>query len=89
MVVMPIILISLIVGLGAAAAAGIYYYRNPSTRKPESNGTPMFILGVVFIMLGLGFVVADNSVGYSWAPIGIVFVAVGARQRRQHRAWHS
>lgn len=83
---MPIILIGLALGLIVAAASGIYLYRNPTTNKPESTGTPLLVLGIVFLVGGSIYVLMGSSVGYSWAPIGIVFLGVGARQRRQHRA---
>jgi len=83
---MPIILISVAVGLLAGIGALVYYWKNPSAERPSSSGTSLFVLGIVFMVTGVTFVITGQDIGYSWAPIGIVFIGVGARQRRQYKA---
>ena len=83
---MPIILISVVVALVAGIGALVYSWKNPSAERPSSDGTPLLGLGMVFMVAGVAFVITGRDVGYSWAPIGIVFLGVGARQRRQRKA---
>ena len=83
---MPIILISLAIGLVVAAGAAIGFWNNPSIERPSSRGTALLVVGIVFMAGGLAFIVTGQDYAYSWLPIGIVFLAVGARQRRQHKA---
>ncbi len=42
---MPIILIALIVGVVVATGMAIYYWRNPSARRPTTDGNPLIVLG--------------------------------------------
>ncbi len=42
---MPIILIALIVGVVVATGMAIYYWRNPSARRPTTDGKPLIVLG--------------------------------------------
>ena len=85
---MPLILITLIAGLVVATAALVYAWKNPHKTRPATDGTPLFVLGIVFLGAGVGSIAAGQDFAYGWVPVGIVFLAVGARQRRRHRAQH-
>lgn len=81
---MPVILIALIVGVVIAAGMAIYYWRNPGARWPITDGKPLIVLGIFFIVLSIVYAVADGTNWYVWGPVGIVFLAVGLSQNRQH-----
>lgn len=85
---MPVILIALIGGLVVAAAVGIYNFRHPSARRSTTDGTPLIVIGTVFLVWGVVSLITRLPVGYAWAPIGIIFLAVGLRRRRRHRERH-
>jgi len=82
---MPIVLVALVVGLVAAAAAGIYYWRTPIADRPTTDGKPLIVLGLVFVVWGTVSVFTEGSIFWGWAPVGIVFLAVGLRQKKRHR----
>jgi hypothetical protein len=81
---MPVILIALIVGVVIAAGMAIYYWRNPGARRPITDGKPLIVLGLIFIGLSIVYAVTDGTSWYVWGPVGIVFLAVGLSQNRQH-----
>lgn len=85
---MPWILIALLVGLLGAGVAVIYVWQHPAAAEQPSDGTALLILGSVFIIAGVVFILTDQQWAYSWTPIGIVFLGVGARQRRLHSTRH-
>lgn len=85
---MPWILIALAVGLLAAGVAVIYVLRYPVGAEQPTDGTALLVLGFAFITAGVVFILTDQEWAYSWVPIGIVFLGVGARQRRLHRTRH-
>lgn len=81
---MPIILIALILGVVVAAGTAIYYWRNPSARRPTTDGKPLIVLGIIFIGLSVVYAATNGTSWYVWGPVGIVFLAVGLSQNRQH-----
>jgi hypothetical protein len=48
----------------------------------SNEGDALVVLGLAFIALGIGFSVRGDAFGYSWLPIGVVFLGLGARLRR-------
>ena len=83
---MPIILLALVGGgLIVAVAALVYYWGTPAARRPPTDGKPLLVLGIFFIVWSMVYAVTDVSNWYVWGPVGIVFLAVGLRQNRQSR----
>lgn len=85
---MPWILITLAVGVIGAGVAVIYVWKHPAAAGQPTDGTALLVLGFAFIAAGVGFILTGQEWAYSWAPIGIVFLGVGARQRRLNRTRH-
>ena len=85
---MPWIVIALTVGLLAAGVAVVYVWKHPVAAEQPTDGTALLVLGFAFLTAGVAFVLTGQEWAYSWAPIGIVFLGVGARQRRLHRTNH-
>lgn len=83
---MPWILIALAAGLLATGVAAVYVWKHPVASEKPTDGTALLALGFAFVTAGVAFLLTDQFLGYSWVPIGIVFLGVGARQRRLYRA---
>ena len=81
---MPIILIALMVGVVITAGVAVYSWRSPGTRRPATDGKPLIVLGLIFIGLSIVYAVTDGTNWYVWGPVGIVFLALGLSQNRQH-----
>ncbi len=84
----PVVLvIVLVLGLLATVVgitAVVRIQRNPVTAGPTASrlagdSVALFALGITFLTLGTIFF-------YGWLPVGIVFLAVGARLRRKSKS---
>ena len=71
-------------GVVIAAGTAIHYWRNPGAQRPITDGKPLIVLGLIFIGLSIVYAVTDGTGWYAWGPVGIVFLAVGLSQNRQH-----
>jgi hypothetical protein len=85
---MPWILIALAVGLLAAGGAVVYVWKHPVAAEQPTDGTALLVLGFAFTTGGVVFILTHQEWAYSWVPIGIVFLGVGARQRRLYHTRH-
>lgn len=88
---MPTILIALVIGAVVAMAAAVFAWRtyrdNPELRA-NSNGTPLMLLGIAFLGMSVLYALVLDLPMWYLAPIGIVFLGVGAKQRRDWRQRH-